>query len=667
MENVKARRRLPGRKTAAGRDLSPVALAAGLAGAWLVPLLTHLAGVDLLLLPLLVLAVASVLRIGGGLVDRLVAAGLVTAGSVMVFGLLFSVWPWGLAPVPTVGTMLTAVVLTAWLADRRPELPWRRLRGTDLVIAGVGAVVLYYLHGTIRGRSAADRLPYFLVSEDRMGHFSYFEGIRELGGYAFLHQDAARTYMMTPAEGVYPQGSHFLLAWIDALVRGGNDAGPVLGEMNRYFLYVLAANALLCAVVVWAARWVGGPRLRGWRAAAVVAVVGALMLSGLTVKLSLRGFDSELIGLLFLAAAMALLMRPAMGAAEFAAVSVAALVTVTYTYNLYGAFVGLALVVVCWVYRRRFAGRRRALLAVLLGGLAVAAIPSVVSVLGELDVAKTSNLPGPMASADRPLLVGGAFLVLLALLVPGNRRTGVARTLLLTLLGSGSVLLVFGLWQKATIGYYSYYFEKLAMAVLITAVIAFGTTGWLLQPLVRRRRDHLLLSVLATGAAFSLIAGIQWGFPSAEGIPEKKNSPTAFETGDLVAFAKGSSKVDDSQTSQVLARRDMKRIDQSRPVIALYSTYSFQNLRQTFLAQLLSKQAGDMVPLYEIYNVKMGGSPAPGEIDYQKSLTSLRKAISGLSEPPTVLVGDWTLTNRLKHDLGPSGVTVLYAPVDGTP
>ena len=44
------------------------------------------------------------------------------------------------------------------------------------------------------------------------------------------------------------------------LVRSSTGAGPGLGTVNRYFLYVLAANALLCAATVWAARWIGGPR-----------------------------------------------------------------------------------------------------------------------------------------------------------------------------------------------------------------------------------------------------------------------------------------------------------------------------------------------------------------------------------------------------------------------
>ncbi len=171
----------------------------------------------------------------------------------MALGLLFSVWPWGLAPVPGAGLLLTLVSLSGWLARRRPELPLR-LRGSDALVLGTVAVVWHYVHRPVAGKSAADRLAYFVTSEDRLGHFSYFDGIHHVGGYAFLHQEAARTYMMTPAEAVYPQGSHFLLAWTDVLVRSSTDAGSALGMTHRYLLYVLAAYALFCGALVWACR-----------------------------------------------------------------------------------------------------------------------------------------------------------------------------------------------------------------------------------------------------------------------------------------------------------------------------------------------------------------------------------------------------------------------------
>lgn len=79
---------------------SPFVLAAALTASWAVPLLLHRVALDVLLLPVLVLTIAALIRVGGGLLDRLVVAAFLLCGAVMGFGLLFSVWPWGLAPCP---------------------------------------------------------------------------------------------------------------------------------------------------------------------------------------------------------------------------------------------------------------------------------------------------------------------------------------------------------------------------------------------------------------------------------------------------------------------------------------------------------------------------------------------------------------------------------------
>ncbi|OKI24174.1 hypothetical protein A6A07_04535 [Streptomyces sp. CB03911] len=657
-------------------------LAAAVAVSWVLPVVLNAVSLDVVLIPVLVLAVASLLRVGGGLLDRLVVASFVVCGSVMAFGLLFSVWPWGLSPVPMMGFMLTVVSLVGWLTGRRPHIPLK-LRGSDVLVLGTAAVVWKYVHHPLAGKSAADRIAYFATAEDRMGHFSYFDGIHHVGGYAFLHQEAARTYMMTPAEAVYPQGTHFLLAWIDILVKSSTDGGAALGMMNRYLLYVMAAYALFCAALVWAARWVGGPRLRGWRTAAVCATVLSIMLSGSMANLVEKGFDSETVGLLFLTVALALLLRPAMGRAEFALVGVAALVAVTFVYNLYGVLVGIALAAVLVVHRRRFAARRGLLLGALATGALVAALPTAFSVLTKLDVAKTSNLAGPMVIPDRPVLIGCTLLVLLAAALPVNRRTATGQSVLVLVLGTGLVLGVFGFWQLHTIGYLSYYFEKLAAGGLVIALISLGTVGLMLQPaertkgpLLRRRAERLGLSAVATAAALSMFAGVQWGVPSGW------SKPSAWYDSPMVKWAKGEAVSDMGPATNLLTKRDLKGV--TTPVIALYSNDSYHNLKSTFIAQLLTHQGGNMVGLYEIFYVKIGGPEVPPkdkekpaekekseaekaadrEKEYQSSLGHLKTAIASCPARPTVLVGDAKVAERLKQDLAAAGVpaTVVHAP-----
>ncbi|MFD6226178.1 hypothetical protein ACFWFZ_04775 [Streptomyces sp. NPDC060232] len=643
---------------------SPPVLAAALAASWAVPLLLHAVALDVLLLPVLILTIAALIRVGGGLLDRLVVAAFLLCGAVMGLGLLFSVWPWGLAPVPGAGLLLTAASLSGWLARRRPRIPLR-LRGSDALVTGTVAVVWHYVHHPVAGKSAADRLAYFVTSEDRMGHFSYFTGIREVGGYAFLHQDAARTYMMTPTEAVYPQGSHFLLAWVDSLVTSSAQAGSALAMTNRYFLYVLAAYALFCGALVWAARWIGGPRLRGWRAAAVCATVAAVMMSGSMAQLIERGFDSETIGLLFLAVALALLVRPAAGRAEFVLVAMAGLIAVTYVYNLYGALVGLALAAVLTVHRRRFAGRWTPVLAALAGAALAAGLPSVFSVLTKLDVAKTSNLAGPMVVPDRPVFIGLGLLALVVATLPVNRRTGTGQMVLAVVLGAAAVIGVFGAWQKATIGYYSYYFEKLTAAGLVIALLSFGLTGLMLPAAgstagtaLRRRADLLLRSGLATAAALALFGGVQWGVPSGWG------HPSAWYDSPMLKWTRGEARsADIARPAAALTGRDLQGA--ASPVIALYSNDAYLNLRTTFLAQILTKQGGSMVGLYEVFYVKVGGAVAVEEKEYQASLGHLKTAITSCPAPPTVLVGDRKTADRIRHDLAAGGVaaTVVDAPL----
>lgn len=652
-------------------------LAAAVALSWALPLLLDALSLDVVLIPVLVLAIGSLIRVGGGLLDRLVVSAFILCGAVMAFGLLFSVWPWGLAPVPGAGFLLTVVSVCGWLSGRRPHIPLR-LRGTDALVLGTAGVVWHYMHHPLAGKSITERLAFFVTSEDRMGHFSYFDGIHHVGGYNFLHQEAAKTFMMTPSEAVYPQGTHFLLAWIDVLVKSSTDGGPAAEMMNRYLLYVIGAYALLCAVLVWAARWIGGPRLRGWRAAAVCATVMAVMLSGSMANLVEKGFDSETVGLLFLAVGLALLVRPAMGRAEFALVGVAGLVTVTFVYNLYGGLLGLALAAVLIVHRRRFAPRRLLLLGVLAGGTLIAGLPSVFSVLTKLDVSKTSNLAGPMVVPDRPVLIGCALAALLAASLRANRRTATGRMVLVLVLGAITMLTLFGVYQTKTIGYLSYYFEKLAAAGLVISVISLGLVGLLLLPAERpkgspwrRKAERLLQSGLAVVAALALFGGVQFGVPSGWiSFAKRLDTTSAFNESPMLKWARGEARSDMGPPARALVGRDLE--GRQGPVIALYSNDAYLNLKSTFLAQLLNHRAGDMVELYEVFYVKMGGPPTEKDAKqqeaakhYDQSLVHLKKAIAELPAPPTILVGDRTVADRLTKDLARAGITatVVHAPL----
>src|SRR5262249_59721947 len=120
------------------------------------PLLADLVGLDVVMLIVLLVGTASLLRAGRTLLDRLVLATGVLAGVLIAAGLLFSVWPWGLAPVPVAGSALTVLVLAGVVLRRRPSLP-PRVTGSDVVLLGGGLLAgLVAAAPTLRGRPTQD-------------------------------------------------------------------------------------------------------------------------------------------------------------------------------------------------------------------------------------------------------------------------------------------------------------------------------------------------------------------------------------------------------------------------------------------------------------------------------------------------------------------------------
>ncbi len=642
---------------------NPLVLAGGLALSWLVPTGLVTLHLGILLLPLLLVATASVIRVGGVLLDRLFVAALILFGGVLTLGLVFSLWPWGLSPVATTGTMFSVLTVAAWAARRAPRLPLR-FRWSDLLVVGTFGGLWHYLYHPVAGATAAERVAFFATSEDRLSHFSFFSAIEGVGGFNFFHQDAAKAYLMPPSEVTYPQGSHFLLAWTDTLVHSAANPGDMLQTMNRYFLYLLVAYALFCTALVWAARWIGGPRLRGWRAAAVCATVGSIMFASNYMDLLVHGFDSTFIGLLLIALSLAVLVRPAMGRTEFVLAASAGLITVTFTYNIYGAFVGVALLGALVAHRRKFAGYWWWTLGALLCALGVAALPSVLSVMGNLDVASASNMNGPSVGADRSVLIGGGLLGLLAAAMPRSRRTATGQAHLAVLLGTGAVLSAFAAYQLHSIGRYSYYFHKMTAVGVVVALISVGAVGVMLQTPYRgtsralpRRLGELALSGLAVAAALSMFANVQWGFLAT------KDNPSAWSGNPLVAWGRGEFESD-------MGPKGVEALAPLRgtggPVIALVSNDDYKNLKATWLASLLNRRGGDMKALYEMHWVDIGG-PQVKEEDYQRSFGRLKGAIDMLPAPHppvTILTADRAVGDRIKRDLAKQGAkaTVLSDP-----
>ncbi|MHA6758040.1 hypothetical protein [Streptacidiphilus sp. PAMC 29251] len=628
---------------------------------WLLPLVLGVLHLQVLTLVVALLAIGSLVRVGGGLVDRLMVSGLLLSGALMAFGLIASVWPWRLDPLPAGAVLLSVIALAGWYGNRRPRLPLR-LRWSDSVILGTGLVVWHFVHRGVTGRLGNG----MMMVGDRFSHFALFESIGRIGGYLFLHQSAGRVSTLGNTAAEYPQGSHFLFAWVDVFVRSSTVPLSTPQSLSRYFTYVLLAFVLLCASVVWATRWVAGPRLAGWRTGAVCTVAACLVLAAPLTELLRQGFDSEIVGLAFLAVSAALLLRPAMGQVEYALVAAAGLITVGYSYNIYMVFVALPIAAGLLVLRRRQRRHRVALLLSLAAAVAVAVLPSVLSLLSPFDIGQQSVANGAMIPLDRATVIGLGAVVIVSPLFSMNRLTATLRLILATAVGTVVVLGLFAAWQIHRSGTVSYYFEKMAFAAFVIFLICLGSVGGLLRPLaprgrtapLPRRLQEPLLAVGVGAAALSLFAGFQWGIPSvdATSAPWRLSSLVTWST-----ERQGNQLADSAHTFMT---RDMAR--STAPVITLYRGTGTLNWQTTYLAQSLLRSNGLMTTNFPLLvNVNMGGSYISGA-KYQESLEQLRRLVRGLPSPPTILVGDRRLSEKIGNDLNSGWVPttkVLFAPL----
>jgi hypothetical protein len=469
------------------RSLRPWWLAVSLCAAWLVPLALNELRLDVILPVALLLAVASVLRSGTNVVDRLMLSAALLAGAILALGLLFSVWPWGLHPVPVAGTCFSLVVVVSWLTHRRPSLP-RRWLGSDLVVLGSGIVAFCAAYAPVAGLSPAKRLAFSTITTDRFNHFALFDTIDRLGGYTLFHQSQARLSVQTPTEVVYPAGMHFLFALFDTFLRSATGPGAVLPEYSRYFSYVMAAYAFLVMALVWAARWVAGPRLAGWRRFVICGAVAALAIGGPLVKMIEYGLDSDILGLAFLALGVAVAARPPRIVVEHVLIAGALLIAVAYCYNLFAVPLGLGMGAAAIVYRHRLRRHLGFTLIAAAAACALAFYPSAVSLASGFNAqALTLAHTGWYVPLPGPLLAGLALVTVVATMASAaSRRLPVSQAMTAQLLVSAIVIGAFAVYQLSEMHRTSYYFNKLLVAGYVTCLVGLGGAGSLLRPLRAR-------------------------------------------------------------------------------------------------------------------------------------------------------------------------------------
>ena len=463
-------------------------IAAGLyAAAWAAPTVTHLLGIDLLLLPVIWIATASLLKVGSTLLDRLMATTCLLAGYFIAAGLVFSLWPWGLHPVAVTGLTLSVLVTIGVVSGRRPALP-RRVLGSDIIIVVAPVVSYLLLRAPVRGEDFTGMLPFVAARQDFFAHYAHFDAIRHVGGFTFLKGPEASKILEYPGQYVYPSGSHYLWALFDVFRTSSTDPGDSLHEFLRYYQYEALGVAFVAMATAWAARWVAGPALGGWRRSLVCSVVASFAVFGQLSTLFWQGYDAEALSLAFLALGVALIVRPPAHGREQILVMGAAMVITAHTYSLFVAYSGSAVLCALIVYRRRILKHWRFALVTALVAIPLTVLPfylaKAYTITGANDTQSLFTQGGTTLRYSRSLSVMMAVIAMAPLATRAGRR--LPRWWVM----GGLVVLstAFALYA-GYIGYSAmhetrYYYEKMVEGCWVIALAGFGGVALFLKPSV---------------------------------------------------------------------------------------------------------------------------------------------------------------------------------------
>lgn len=522
---------------------------AAVLGVWAFTLLAHAVGAGWLLPFLIWIGVASLLRSGRTALDRLVIGAGLLFGGTAVAGLVLSVWPWHLSPVPVDGTALSGLVLIAAVLDRRPTLP-RRLRLSDLTVVGVFAVCVALTVFVFRGLKFAGKLAMLAQGDDLARHQMVYDTIRVVGGYLFEHRSAALPYL-DPGYESYPQAIHFVYALLANHFPQGANVNDTVASFDLMMSFDIATYLFMCLAVLWAVRWVGGHLLNGWISVPVIGAVGAYLFFGPMITTLFRGFPSESAGAALLALLIAVVTRPLHRTREQIVVVSALLVAVSFTYFLFLPLSLGAAAVWAYMYRRRLRRHRPLFIVLSVATLVLCAAPPIINVVySPASVNQRLLLGGAIAKVERPQALGLFALVTAGVLVGALRRSPVWRAALTYILASAGLTFALYLYQIRILDESSYYFEKFLHQILVVLMVSAGATAYLVRrphewrPVGPRRHERAermasLVPAIALTAAMFIAVGV---FPptwtrSSYGLSYLRRTPASWSTGNATEQA----------------------------------------------------------------------------------------------------------------------------------
>lgn len=467
----------------------PLTVAALVAGAWIVPILTQLSRTDPLLIVLVVFGTGGLLRVGATVVDRLMLTLALLIGLAMVGGMLFSLWPWGLQPVAVGGLSLTLLVAAyTWLGAPPPWRTWpRRLLGSDavLLLAFIAATLVAYWPsfgvGVPSGLGSANRLGFAGMTGDRLRHYSLFDTIHRLGGYTFLMQGQARNQVDPAMLAIYPPGQHYVYALGDIFLRSSVNPGGAVGEMDRYNVWVSLGYGFFVVCVAWAARWAAGPALAGWRRVLLTGAIVGFLSAGAFTSAIWCTWDPQVFGMALLALLAAVCFRPPTGMRTHVALMALLFIAISLTYELYAPFGAILILVSLWVYRRRLWPHWRLLLAVTVVTVPLAASEFIAAHAAGLNSGSAVDAIGftiPLSWAVLTVLV---CVSVLGFAARGARRSPAALAGLISVLLCALAVLALLVDQEHSIHGVSYYFQKFVQAWAVIMMVCAGSLGHLLR------------------------------------------------------------------------------------------------------------------------------------------------------------------------------------------
>lgn len=453
--------------------------------------------------PLLVLGLASLVRMGVTLLDRLMVALATSAGVLMVAALIFSVWPWGLDPVALTVTAWCGLWALAVVARRRPELP--RLSAADVAfpVAALATLVPTWRMLTVDGFS--ERLAVLMIGEDNSRHLTWFEAIAGAGSYIFLARDELADQVIRGSE-FYPQGWHLTAAVLDTF--GGGSDGAV--AVDHFLVWTLVTHGYLVLCVAWLSL-VAIRSSSPARCAAAAVVASCLVLGGELTRLLVSGYPGQSLAVSLVVSAVAVVVlaqesAPDAVPREAMCVLAGILVAVSFSYYVYLLPLGAFTLAWLWVRRRDV---RRAPYLLAIAALSAAGLSSVMPLQGVRTAVASGGLETP--GNEGPVLltlvaVGGGVVAAAALSTRCRSRSWRWAA------GGAVAFLLFGLLLSLQAG--SGYYVHKVWHVTIAVAIALVSSTLALVPARTGARGRARAGVALVGAVSAVVvaAGITpWG------------------------------------------------------------------------------------------------------------------------------------------------------------